>query len=129
MPRTPEQKRRHNEAVRRSHQKHKAERNAKKRRTYRQTKHHLAVRDHRRAIQEAEASRRKPKQCEVCGDDKRRIEFDHCHQRGVFRGWLCSGCNCALGQVGDDPNRLRKLIAYLERTKNIVPSQLTLPGI
>jgi hypothetical protein len=83
----------------------------------------------RRALNEGTAQRPKPSQCEVCGNDKRRILFDHCHQRGVFRGWLCTHCNIILGHVNDDPNHLRKLIAYLERTKDLVPKQMSLTGI
>jgi len=78
--------------------------------------------------QEEIAGRPKPDRCEVCGNAGR-IAFDHCHQHGHFRGWLCSGCNCALGFVRDDISRLRKLIAYLQRTgKNTAP-QLVLAGI
>jgi hypothetical protein len=77
-------------------------------------------------LREMEAGRRRPSVCEVCGK-KGRIVFDHCHQRGIFRGWLCSRCNIVLGLVKDDTNPLRKLIAYLERTKNYVSPQLELP--
>jgi hypothetical protein len=31
------------------------------------------------------------------------------------RGILCRSCNVTLGQVNDDPDRLRSLISYLER--------------
>jgi hypothetical protein len=79
--------------------------------------------------QEIEAGRPKPTHCDICGEDKLRIHFDHCHQRGIFRGWLCQHCNVILGLVKEDPDRLRKLIAYLERTKFLVSPQLTLPGI
>jgi hypothetical protein len=57
------------------------------------------------------------------------IHFDHCHRRGIFRGWVCFSCNTILGHAKDDPDRLRKIIAYLERTKVMVPPQLTFPGI
>jgi hypothetical protein len=77
-------------------------------------------------LQETEAGRRKPSVCEVCGR-KGRIVFDHCHQKNNFRGWLCNDCNIVLGLVGDNPNRLRMLIAYLERTKDYISLQLTLP--
>ena len=89
-------------------------------------------RDSRRArlrklvVREAEAGRPRPDKCEVCGDGGP-INFDHCHQRGIFRGWLCNSCNKTLGFAKDDPNRLRKLIAYLERTKDYVSPQYELP--
>ena len=79
--------------------------------------------------QEADAGRPRPSCCDVCGAVRERIVFDHCHQRGIFRGWLCDDCNIILGHAHDDPDHLRMLIAYLERTKNLIPPQLTLPGI
>jgi len=79
--------------------------------------------------QEAEAGRRRPDACEVCGGTDGGIQFDHCHQRGIFRGWLCSNCNIILGFAKDNPDVLRKLIVYLERTKGLIAPQFTLPGI
>lgn len=56
----------------------------------------------------------KPNICSVCGSPGR-ICFDHNHKTGKFRGWLCSGCNLALGNVRDSPETLRKLADYLEK--------------
>jgi hypothetical protein len=54
--------------------------------------------------------------CECCG---RLLEsapcLDHCHLTGVFRGWLCSQCNCGIGLLGDDIAGLNKAIAYLKK--------------
>jgi hypothetical protein len=77
------------------------------------------------------AGRRKPDRCEICGrlPASRGLHFDHCHQRGHFRGWICHGCNCALGFANDDVQILRKLIAYLERNRTNTAPQLTLAGI
>jgi hypothetical protein len=64
------------------------------------------------------AGRPRPLICDVCGgppDKGRALIFDHCHARGHFRGWLCRGCNLALGNAGDNPARLRRLADYLER--------------
>lgn len=67
----------------------------------------------------AQAGRPKPEVCDVCGgkgnyQGKERICFDHCHQTGEFRGWLCDTCNLLLGKARDNPELLRKLADYLE---------------
>ncbi len=55
-----------------------------------------------------------------CGICKRkpsnlaRLVLDHDHKTGKVRGFICSQCNVALGMVGDSPERLRQLAAYLE---------------
>jgi len=104
---------------------------ARNRRWYEENKaainaHAKAMKWQQRAL-EAKAGRPKPDRCEVCGDDRQTITWDHCHQRGIFRGWICTSCNKILGFANDDQNRLRKLIAYLERTKDLISPQLTLP--
>ena len=76
---------------------------------------------------ERQAGRPKPDSCEICGENGVRITFDHCHQRDLFRGWICQSCNAILGLARDSPDRLRKLIAYLERTKDLIAPQLELP--
>ena len=42
------------------------------------------------------------------------LHIDHCHATGKIRGALCSNCNMALGLLKDNPERLRKLAAYLD---------------
>lgn len=83
----------------------------------------------RQAAQIIEAGRPRPDICDSCGEANGKINFDHCHQRGVFRGWLCDSCNVILGLANDNANYLRKLIAYLERTKSLISPQLVLPGV
>ncbi len=61
------------------------------------------------------AGRSKPMRCEVCGS-LGRICFDHDHKTGQFRGWICVGCNSALGYVKDNPELLILLADYLRRT-------------
>lgn len=39
---------------------------------------------------------------------------DHCHLTGKVRGLLCDPCNMSLGRLGDSPETLRRLAAYLE---------------
>lgn len=50
--------------------------------------------------------------CRVCGSRKR-VFIDHCHATNRVRAPLCSGCNLALGAVGDDPDRLEALARFL----------------
>jgi hypothetical protein len=62
--------------------------------------------------------------CSACGkaeiENGRKLSLDHCHTTGKFRGWLCDECNKALGMVGDSKERLVKLIAYLDSTKELM---------
>lgn len=41
---------------------------------------------------------------------------DHDHKTGKFRGWLCHDCNRAIGNLGDDANRLQRALEYLSRS-------------
>lgn len=54
--------------------------------------------------------------CAICGEKNKgkRLAIDHCHQSGKIRGFLCTGCNVALGLMGDSPGRLRRAAEYLE---------------
>lgn len=59
--------------------------------------------------------------CEICGRDgvdckQGRLNIDHNHDTGDFRGWLCGKCNSAIGYLSDNPVFLRKAAAYLEKT-------------
>jgi hypothetical protein len=63
-------------------------------------------------------------QCPICTLKAEQVEgkggragawvLDHCHDANTFRGWLCHTCNRALGCFGDDVERLKKAIQYLE---------------
>jgi hypothetical protein len=72
-----------------------------------------------RRIAEQKASRPRPMLCEVCNSpgDERGIVFDHCHDNGHFRGWLCNRCNRVLGMCADDPTILRSLALYIEKDR------------
>ena len=61
-----------------------------------------------------------PKRCEACGGPasafrggSKRLAWDHDHKTGRFRGWLCNGCNGALGLLKDSPARITALLSYL----------------
>lgn len=58
--------------------------------------------------------RKKPKNCDIC-ESNMRICFDHCHESGEFRGWLCTRCNLILGHAKDDKKVLKLIIKYLEK--------------
>jgi len=79
------------------------------------TKHKI-WRDRRQLEQ---AGRPKPSHCEVCGrpPSKNGLHFDHCHETKKFRGWLCHGCNIALGGVDDSIEILVLLAKFLKKHK------------
>jgi hypothetical protein len=75
--------------------------------------HHKAV---RYDLTHDEVRRREAGVCDACGSEfasTRDCHIDHDHETEATRGTLCGGCNKALGMVGDDPDRLLALVAYL----------------
>jgi hypothetical protein len=52
--------------------------------------------------------------CDICGDLRLTV-WDHCHDCGEHRGWLCGNCNAALGFAGDNPDVLERMAAYVRR--------------
>jgi hypothetical protein len=69
------------------------------------------------ATLESLAGRPRPEVCDLCAgppDEGKSLHYDHCHQTGSFRGWLCRECNLMLGNARDNPQRLRDGAAYLE---------------
>lgn len=53
--------------------------------------------------------------CAACGATGKQLHVDHDHATGRVRALLCGGCNVALGQCHEDPERLRSLALYAER--------------
>lgn len=74
--------------------------------------------ERRRAKRVELAGRPKPDNCECC-DAQVKLVWDHNHAAGSFRGWICGPCNLAVGIARDNPERLRLMAAYLERTKDV----------
>ena len=57
--------------------------------------------------------------CAACGTSEPggrydTFHVDHCHDSGEVRGLLCYACNVALGQLNEDPERIRALADYAE---------------
>lgn len=58
--------------------------------------------------------------CAVChgrNPDGAQLAVDHCHRLGHVRGILCRACNTAIGQMCDEPSRLRAAVEYLEQDR------------
>ena len=53
--------------------------------------------------------------CELCGTEPDKLVVDHDHLTERVLGVLCSACNVGMGLLHDDPNLLRKAVAYIER--------------
>jgi Recombination endonuclease VII len=55
--------------------------------------------------------------CPIC---KKRpaVHVDHDHKTGKVRAILCEMCNGGLGQFKDNPESIRRAIAYLERSRD-----------
>lgn len=86
-----------------------------------------------RAKREAEytaiAGRPKPEVCDICAQKVGNIVFDHCHNKGHFRGFLCDRCNTVLGLAEDNASLLVAMSAYLRRTQHGTLQQFTLSGV
>jgi hypothetical protein len=65
--------------------------------------------------------------CECCERPTKRFNLDHCHETGVFRGWVCCGCNMGSG-LCDSIERMEKRIAFLKRAHSVFPQGWFLKG-
>lgn len=88
--------------------------------TARVQKWHVEHRERSRAMKRRgagmpEPTRPCPERCEICGarPGKRALHLDHDHLTGMFRGWLCSNCNTAIGLLRDSVVIARRLVDYL----------------
>ena len=53
--------------------------------------------------------------CEICTTHADTLHYDHDHQTGKRRGWLCQTCNRGLGHFKDTRELLLAAAAYLEK--------------
>jgi len=67
--------------------------------------------------------------CEICGSEEvkgsasKKLNYDHCHTDGHFRGVLCRTCNQAIGQLGDTSASLLKAYKYLKTSEDKIKEQ------
>jgi len=45
--------------------------------------------------------------CECCGQYDIKVDLDHCHETGMFRGFICRPCNVTIGSLGDTYEMLK----------------------
>ncbi len=59
--------------------------------------------------------------CYVCGvpevECQIRLNIDHDHKTGRFRGWLCRKCNVAVGYLSDNKEVILRLAEYIEQAE------------
>jgi hypothetical protein len=63
-------------------------------------------------VEHADLVARQKGLCAICNEPKD-LCIDHDHKTGQVRGLLCTNCNLGIGNLKDDPEILRKAIAYL----------------
>ena len=51
--------------------------------------------------------------CPICTKEKLLV-YDHCHETGAFRGWVCNNCNRGLGYFGDSVAGIQRALVYLQ---------------
>jgi hypothetical protein len=54
--------------------------------------------------------------CAICTGRMSVLCWDHDHDTGEFRGWICSKCNTMLGFAKDNVKTLNNAIKYLQKT-------------
>jgi hypothetical protein len=62
-----------------------------------------------------EPTRLAPPCCELCGrpPGAKALAADHDHTTGLFRGWICGGCNRGIGLLQDNAALIHKAADYV----------------
>lgn len=63
-------------------------------------------------------TRKEPAVCECCGSPpggKGKLNIDHNHTTGAFRGWLCDRCNLGIGLLRDRLSGVLMAANYLRK--------------
>ena len=55
--------------------------------------------------------------CDNCGKTESKLFFDHCHEKNIFRGWLCQECNTGIAKLGDTLESLERTVNYLKKSE------------
>ena len=105
--------------------KHREKINARRRRRYKsnpEAARRYARQWYRKKHNIPEPTRQRPDECECCETPTHllrtmQLVLDHCHETNIFRGWLCSPCNRAIGALGDNVQGLERAVAYLKRAR------------
>lgn len=50
--------------------------------------------------------------CPLCLKEKK-LCIDHCHDKNIFRGFICKQCNTVLGLSYDNKDTLMRMVKYL----------------
>ena len=60
--------------------------------------------------------------CDCCHKKvgSKNLQLDHCHDKKVFRGWICNKCNFGLGNFGDTERGIMKALEYLRRANDSI---------
>jgi hypothetical protein len=64
--------------------------------------------------EEYDKLRDQAKECPIC-KTQTKLHLDHNHRTGFNREFLCPNCNMALGLLNEDPERMKRMIAYVRK--------------
>lgn len=88
---------------------HKEERRLYSKKYYQEHKAEYRLRDRKRLGVKNPTGESKVGPCEIC-TKVRRLVYDHDHDIGVFRGWLCTPCNTKVEWYLKNKERIEKYV-------------------